>query len=78
MHEAGWPRPINVTDTERGRLYWSEIIEAIAERYLRAIDLRVATLISLGPLARENLAMALDLAGWEGEAATHIAEIESE
>lgn len=71
MHDAGWPEPADISDIVGGQANWQNIIEALAERYLRSIDLRVATLIQLGPLAATNLPLALDLAGWEGETAVH-------
>lgn len=71
MYDAGWPTPAAVADTEEGRDGWADILEALAERYLQSTILRVDTLIQLGPLAATDLAGALDIAGWEGEAAVH-------
>lgn len=76
MHDAGWPEPVAIGATELGRRQWRDIIEALADRYLRSTVLRVDTLVALGPLAKENLTMALDLAGWDGEVAVHTVEAE--
>lgn len=77
MRVAGWPTPASLSENEHDRLFWSLIIEGLAERYLRAFDLKVSTLISLGPLAATNVPLALDLAGWEGDIAEMIASLPS-
>lgn len=77
MYAAGWPEPTAVSDTMEGCRNWQAIMEAIAERYLRSIDLRVVTLIQLGALAAIDLPLALDIAGWE-EAPIHVAAEDDE
>lgn len=77
MRESGWPTPAALSENELDQAFWSLIIEGLAERYLRSIDLRVSTLIALGPCAAKNMPLALDLAGWEGDVAQMIASLPS-
>lgn len=77
MRVAGWPTPSALSENETDRLFWSLIIEGLAERYLRSSELRVSTLIALGPCATTNVPLALDLAGWEGDQAQMIASLPS-
>lgn len=71
MIQAGWPDATAMCGTGHGtieaRENWRTLLEGVAGRYLTSTQLHVDTLIQLGPLARESVAAALDLAGWEGD-----------
>lgn len=69
MLTAGWPDAVTVCGSGPGnaqaRQNWRATLLNLADMYLTSGTLRVDTLVQLGPLARSNVAAALDLAGWE-------------